>query len=129
MEQGSTDAMFALGTVYSYGEGVPQSFKEAVRWYRKAADQGHAGAQFNLGNSYLNGEGVPQSFKEAACWCRKAADQGDADAQFKPGNRYSNDCLRDPRRPCAGTERPQTKALPKRSIALVGPMRTAVECR
>ena len=30
-------------------EGVPEDDAEAVRWYRKAAEQGHAGAQYNLG--------------------------------------------------------------------------------
>ena len=39
------------------GQGVPQDYAEAVRWYRKAADQGHAGAQFNLGVMYDKAEG------------------------------------------------------------------------
>ena len=29
-------------------EGVPEDDKEAVKWYRLAAEQGHAKAQFNL---------------------------------------------------------------------------------
>ena len=90
VKQGSKEAMFALGTVYSDGEGVPQSSKEAVRWFRKSADQGYAKAQCNLGNMYSNGEGVPQSFEEAVRWYRKAADQGDADAQYHLGYSYFN---------------------------------------
>ncbi len=50
--------------------------KEAVKWYRKAADQGHAGAQHNLGWMYANGEGGERDPKEAVKWYRKAADQG-----------------------------------------------------
>jgi len=37
---------------------VPQDYAEAVRWYRKAADQGIAEAQFSLGIAYANGVGV-----------------------------------------------------------------------
>lgn len=53
---------------------------EAVRWFRKAADQGHAEAQFNLGNCYYNGEGVALDRAEAVRWLRKAADQGHDEA-------------------------------------------------
>ena len=35
-----------------FGQGVPLDYTEAVRWYRKAADQGYAKAEYNLGNMY-----------------------------------------------------------------------------
>ena len=54
---------------------------EAVKWYRKAADQGHAKAQYNLGWCYANGEGVAKNISEAVKWYRKAAEQGDENAQ------------------------------------------------
>ena len=66
---------------YDNGEGLEQHFKEAVKWYQKAADQGDAEAQMNLGLMYENGEGVEQDDKEAVKWYQKAADQGDALAQ------------------------------------------------
>jgi len=47
---------------------------EAVKWYRKAAEQGDADAQFNLGVRYDAGQGVQQDM--AAAWLRKAAEQG-----------------------------------------------------
>ena len=37
---------------YDNGEGLEQDFKEAVKWYQKAADQGDADAQYNLGSRY-----------------------------------------------------------------------------
>jgi len=40
------------------GQGVPQSYPEAVKWYRLAADHGNAHAQFNLSNMYYDGRGV-----------------------------------------------------------------------
>ena len=66
--KGVASAQQNLGFMYANGRGVPQDFKEAVRWYRLAADQGHAGAQNNLGAMYNNGLGVPQDFKEAVRW-------------------------------------------------------------
>ena len=64
------------GVMYDFGEGVPENDAEAVKWYRKAADQGHAQAQSNLGVMYVKGEGVPENDAEAFKWYRKAADQG-----------------------------------------------------
>jgi hypothetical protein len=64
-EAGDADAQYNLGAMYDFGQGVEQDFKEAVKWYRKAADQGLAEAQFNLGMMYDQGQGVEQDFKEA----------------------------------------------------------------
>ena len=46
------NAQYNLGVMYDNGEGVPQDYKEAVKWYRLAAEQGNANAQTNLGNMY-----------------------------------------------------------------------------
>lgn len=40
-EQGDAQAQFNLGTCYANGYGVPQDISEAVKWWRKAAEQGH----------------------------------------------------------------------------------------
>ena len=37
-------AQYNLGVMYDNGQGVQQDYKEAVKWYRKAAEQGHNGA-------------------------------------------------------------------------------------
>ena len=66
--------------MYENGEGVPESYAEAVKWYRKAADQGHAKAQSNLGVMYAKGEGVPENNIRAYVWWSMAKTQGDADA-------------------------------------------------
>ena len=58
-----------------------KSYTEAVKWYRKAAEQGHTGAQNNLGVRYDNGQGVTQSHTEAVKWYRKAAEQGHVGAK------------------------------------------------
>ena len=51
--KGEAKAQFALGS-------ISQDYKEAVKWYRRAADQGLAGAQYGLGFCYLNGMGVEE---------------------------------------------------------------------
>ncbi|HKW91603.1 MAG TPA: tetratricopeptide repeat protein, partial [Methylomirabilota bacterium] len=83
-------AQYQLGLRYASGEGVPQDAAEAVRWYRRAAEQGLAPAQYQLGLRYANGDGVTRDFSEAAAWYRRAAEQGVAFAQFNLGVRYAN---------------------------------------
>jgi len=73
-----------------HGWGVPENVSEAVKWYRKAAEQGHARAQFNLGVMYDKGTGVPENDSEAIKWYRKAAEQGHALAQADLGFMYAN---------------------------------------
>jgi TPR repeat protein len=63
---------------------------EAVKWFRKAAEQGFAGGQCSLGLCYDEGFGVTQDYAEAVKWYRKAADQEDAAAQQKLGYCYGN---------------------------------------
>lgn len=50
--------------------------KEAIGWYRQAAQDGYAQSQFNLGRMYEDGRGVLGNITEAARWYRRAADQG-----------------------------------------------------
>jgi len=70
-------AQFNLGMIYDTGEGVTKDAAEAVKWYRKAADQGLAAAQFNLGVMYANGEGVTKDNMEAYKWLLLAGAKGD----------------------------------------------------
>ena len=83
------EAQYELGARYVNGQGVPESYAEAVKWWRKAAEQGHALAQSALGDMYCIGEGVPESYAEAVKWYRKAAEQGDAVGQYNLGAMYS----------------------------------------
>ena len=72
-EQGNANAQNNLGVMYDSGKGVPQSYQEAVKWYRLAAEQGNANAQNNLGAMYGSGKGVPQDFVQAHKWINLAA--------------------------------------------------------
>ena len=91
-ERGDADAQFYLGKMYELGyayetAGVPKDAVEAIKWYRKAAEQGHQSAQVNLGLLYT-GAGVPKDAVEAVKWFRKAAEQGNAFAQSALGSSY-----------------------------------------
>jgi len=59
------------------GLGLQQNDAEAVKWFRKAANQGLCGAQHSLGIMYEEGRGVPKDTYEALEWYRKAANQDD----------------------------------------------------
>ena len=59
--------------MYHAGQGVPQDYAQAVKWYRKAAEQGYAKAQNNLGVMYRIGQGVPQDYAQAHMWFTLAA--------------------------------------------------------
>jgi TPR repeat protein len=83
-------AQWILGRMYEMGIGVHKDNIEAVKWFRKAAEQGYAVAQFNLGLMYGNGMGVDKDEREAVQWFRKAAEQGNAAAQKTLGFLYEN---------------------------------------
>ncbi len=80
-------AQFSLGVMYDNGQGVPQDYAQAVKWYRKSAGQGYAKAQNNLGVMYYNGQGVPQDYVQAHMWSNLAASRlspgGDRDRAAK----------------------------------------------
>ncbi|MEO2044883.1 MAG: hypothetical protein ABGX43_09805, partial [Nitrospinaceae bacterium] len=98
-DKGTPEAQINLGMMFESGQGVPQDYKEAIRWYRLAADRGHikaqkklnlllkksAEAQINLGLGIMfeSGQGVPQDYNEAIRWYRLAADLGLIKAQEK----------------------------------------------
>lgn len=88
-EAGEPEAEFELGSRYYSGKGVIRDFSEAVKWFRRAADQNFAKAQYNLGFCYSKGEGVKKDDGEALKWYRKAADQNLAIAQTKLGFCYA----------------------------------------
>lgn len=65
-----------------------KKYKEAVRWFTKAANANHREAQYWLGYCYDWGKGVSQSRKTAAEWYSKAARQGSPEAMTRLGTFY-----------------------------------------
>ena len=88
-EKGDAEAQFGLGLAYQWGIGVPKLPKEAVKWYRLAAEQRNVLAQSFLAGMYAKGEGVERDPKEAVKWLRMAAEQGFFESQYNLGLSYS----------------------------------------
>ena len=89
-EKGDAGAQANLGGCYYSGQGVPQDYTEAAKWFQKAAEQNNADAQNSLGLCCANGQGVPKDPAEAAKWYRRAADQGNAYAQYNLSGCYAS---------------------------------------
>ena len=73
-------AQFNVGVMYADGEGVTQSDKKAIKWFRKGAEQGDANAQMHLGFMHANGSGVTEDTVQAYVWWSMAKLQGLASA-------------------------------------------------
>ncbi|MBQ6615768.1 MAG: SEL1-like repeat protein [Thermoguttaceae bacterium] len=84
----SQDAQESTPKTNQAAQSVSQDKSEAVKLFRKSAEQGDAEAQYELGLRYRDGKGVAQDYKEAAKWFHKAAEQGYAKAQFTLGVCY-----------------------------------------
>ncbi len=67
--------------MYISGEGVEKDYYEAVKWYRKAAEQDFTDAQNVLGLLYENGAGVEEDYYKAVDWYKKAAAKGNNNAK------------------------------------------------
>jgi TPR repeat protein len=91
-EAGDAESELELGRRYNKGEGLAKDEVEAVKWYRKAAEQNLAKAQYAMGVCYERGDGcrdgVAEDDVEAAKWYRKAAEQNFAAAQYNLGVCY-----------------------------------------
>ena len=99
-ERGDPQAQYCLGNCYFTGNGIEsdglaKDIAEAVKWYRKAAEQGHIDAKRNLGSAqhflgvlYFYGQDVKKDKTEAFQWHLKAAECGDSGAQYDLGRCY-----------------------------------------
>ncbi len=66
-------AQYYVGMMHLNGQGVEQDYKEAGRWFRKAAEQRIPQAQYKLGMLYMKGQGLPQDYEYAYSWFRVGA--------------------------------------------------------
>jgi hypothetical protein len=55
---GDAKAMSDLGATYAIGEAVPQSWAEAFKWFKSAAEANFTLAYVNLAGCYRDGDGV-----------------------------------------------------------------------
>ena len=92
-EQGDAGTQYKLGDMYYIGQykypEMEKDDKQAIQWFRKAAEQNHPQALYRLGVLYHNGLGVEKDEKEAVKWYRKAAEYNLPEAQTAIGDMYA----------------------------------------
>ncbi len=89
-DAGDATAERDLGLIYENGNGVPQDFGEAAKWYAKAAVQDDPVAENNLGVLYRLGNGVPKDFTNSVKLYSKAAKKEFPPALMNLGIAYYN---------------------------------------
>lgn len=88
-EKGDHRAMYALGSMYAAGNGLPVDYHKAFEWFSKAAKYGRIDAQYKLGLMYDEGIGIKQDYKRAIRLYDAAAKKAYAHAQFRIGLLYA----------------------------------------
>ncbi|MGQ0456104.1 MAG: tetratricopeptide repeat protein [Hyphomicrobium sp.] len=77
---GDPSAEFDVGARLAEGKGHSPNFKDAAKWYQRAADKGFAQAQYRLGTLYERGLGLKVDPARAMEWYEKAATAGNIKA-------------------------------------------------
>ena len=86
--QGDRYAQLEVGYKYHFGRGVEIDYEEAMKWYRKAADQGLVRAKYRIGVMYEYGRSVLKDEAEAFKWFQLAAREKDMPAINSIGDAY-----------------------------------------
>ena len=91
---GDAKAQNILGIMLAKGDGIPQDYAEAAKWFMRAAEQEHAAAhvyaRHNLGILHAEGDGVEYDEEKAAKFFRYAAEHGVVQARFNLGYLHHN---------------------------------------
>ena len=83
-QKGYGGAAYKLGKIYQLGQGVPQDYGKAMKWFERAG-KGRYGAKkkfwrgaafYTLGLMHLKGEGVPKNQKKAYSMFLKSVQKG-----------------------------------------------------
>ena len=84
-EQGDAATQYNLGIMHALGYGTSEDLREAVIWFRRAADLGLPEAQNALGAILAQGLNPTEAVRRF----RAAAEQGDAVAQYNLASMYA----------------------------------------
>ena len=79
-QKGLAKGQFALAHSYATGNGLKQSYIEALPWMHQAALQGEVDAMHLLGVMHAEGLGTSIDVEQAKSWLEKAAAQDHPDA-------------------------------------------------
>ncbi len=85
----NTNATWALGSMFFWGQGTKRSDEEMLKWLNMAVDRNHPYALFWLGQNYYYGEyGVDEDEKLALKLMKKSARKDYSEAEFFMGQQY-----------------------------------------
>ena len=87
-ENGDNHAMVSLGSMYYEGRGVRQSYKQAVKWYEKAAEKLDPQGLCYLGYCYYYGRDIDIDYEKAYACFSQAAFLEDSNGMFKLGDMF-----------------------------------------
>ena len=87
-EKGVSRAMLMLGNIYYTGKGVPQSYREAAKWYEMAAEGLESYGLCNLGYCYYYGRDMDVNYKRAYECFSLSAFMRNPNAMYKLGDMY-----------------------------------------
>lgn len=110
-ESGDASAQTRLGWIYQKGDGVKPDMKEAVKWFKMAADQDFPDGLAALGELTQAGQGVKTDLTEAARLYRSAAEKGSVAGQYNLAYLYEQG---------SGVEKSQTEAAKWYELAAQG---------
>lgn len=88
-EAGDAQAQYDYAVMLYRGEGMAQSFDEAIKWFEKAANGGVPEAKYNLGLLLLTGHRIKQNVEKSLVLLSEAASLGVAQAAERLGRVYS----------------------------------------
>jgi len=76
IEHGNTEVEYDTNMLGKYRPKADNEiYKEALKWFKKSADQNDVDGQYNLCHLYAGGLGVKKDFEEATKWCQLAEKQ------------------------------------------------------
>ena len=111
--------LYSIGKLFYDGEEVEQSYEEAIKWWRLAADANSGYAKYMLGDCYKNGQGVERSYEESVKWYKMAIDNNFIYAYVSLGKLYEAG---------QGVEKSYEKAIELYNIAAKHNYKKAMRC-
>ena len=75
-EEGNKEAIYNIGLLYFFGNGVEKNLSLAFEYCQKAAFMGSPRAQNNLAFMYIKGLGVEKSYIDSYVWATVAIKHG-----------------------------------------------------
>ena len=88
-DRNHTNGLRVLGMYYYRGFGVPQDYREALKYHLKAAERGSVDSMSDAAHMFSSAEGVwPYDYESALDWGKKAGLKGNVKAQKLVGSLY-----------------------------------------